>query len=118
MIFSRMPPLHFGLSEDEPPPWNVHRLNRPCQSCGANEWRMPNMVERITGMICRKCGQVSDEPKKVLSGPTPRLNHALSNCCCTPECDGWAETQRQGRRHRRALWLVRRNWPGFIIGLL
>lgn len=57
MIFPR-------LSEDEPPPWNVHRLNRPCRSCGADEWRMSNMVERVKGMICRKCGQIGDEKRR------------------------------------------------------
>lgn len=57
-----------GRVEDYAPPWNVIRA-KPCPSCGTNAWRQPNMAERVTGLICRNCEQVSDEPVRKPGGP-------------------------------------------------
>ena len=62
-------------------------LNVPCQSCEANEWRTPNMNEGeyVTGMICRKCGQVSDEPARRRSvGMDDEVKPLLLDIGCGP----------------------------------
>lgn len=66
---------------------NVNDLGRRCQSCGADDWRLPNKDagEWLTGMVCRRCGQVSDEPLKKPVGAFEEMANTIEFHKCR-EC--------------------------------